>query len=504
MESISKNRDSDRYGIQQKKMWRKAYCALLALFLVFSFLDISSPSKTPRSTVHSSQLKKITIRDGSIVRTDYVDENGEIAIAADLGYATIVANKSEYSLLEQYYDDKGAPISRNDGYYAVLREYDERGNNIRNTYLDIQGNPVITRSGYAVQEREYNSHDQLIAIRYYDTKGYPISTVSNGYGRIYEYDENGNAFRITYIDISGAPMMTKQGFAIVVRNYYASENMENREVESEFYFDENGNPVSLSLGQLGVHKEYDENGRESVLTYLDSEGNPIVTTKGYTTVLRTFHANNSVATERYFDIAGNPFSLSEGQYGIKIENGRTTYLNENGVEYFNLKTLLYNQSWLVVFFGMAFVLLSVFLEKRLNLLILFMYLIVITYMTLMFRESGRGKVRFELFYSYRDIFTNSGTRADIFKNIWLFIPLGAILYRLYPKKIVLLVPAAISILIEVIQYITGTGICEFDDVISNGLGGIIGYQTSKLLVDLKQYYVLSKHCTIKKECTKNY
>ena len=483
--------------LDKRKMRGKVYCVLLVLFLVVSLVFINSPSNKPRSLLHSSQLKKIIMRDGNIERTDYVDEDGGITIAADLGYATIIVTKTEQCLLEQYYDDKGEPISRYDGYYAVLREYDEIGNNIRNTYLDIQGAPFVTRSGYAVQEREYNASGKLVAIRYYDAKGYPISTVSDGYGRIYEYDENGNAYRITYIDISGDPIMTKQGFAIVVRNYYASESLQNREVESEFYFDENGNPVSLSLGQFGVHKEYDENGRESVLTYLDSEGNPIATTKGYTTVLRTFQANNRVATERYFDIEGNPFSLSDGQYGIKTENGMTTYLDENGLEYFNLKTLLYNQSRLDILFALAYVLLSVFLEKRMNFILLFIYLIAITYMTLLYRESGGDKVRLELFYSYRDIITNSETRADIFKNIWLFVPLGAILYRLHPKKTALLFPVTISILIEAIQYFAGTGICELDDVISNGLGGIIGYQTSKLLVDLKQYYVLKRHCTMK-------
>lgn len=478
-------------------MWEKAYCVLLVLFLVVSFLFISSPSKTPRSSVHSSQLQKITMRDGKTERTDYVGEKGEINIAADLGYATIIVTKTEHSRLEQYYDEKGEPISRYDGYFAVLREYDEKGNNIRNTYLNHQGNPVVTLSGYAVQEREYNANGQLVAIRYFDAEGHPALTVSDGYGKIYEYNERGETNRITYINTSGTPMMTGQGYAIVSRNYYVSDSQESGKVESEFYFDETGSPVSLSLGQFGVHKEYDENGRESALTYLDAEGNPIVTMKGYTTILRTFHANNSIATERYFDIEGNPYSLLDGQYGIKIENGQTTYLNANGVEYFNLRTMMYNRSGLVVLFSLGLVVLSVFQGKRMNLFFLFIYLLAIAYMTLLFRENGGGQLRLELFWSYRTIMSNSENRADILKNIWLFIPLGAILYHLYPKKIVFIIPIAVSILIEVIQYITGTGICEFDDVISNGLGGIIGYQISKLLVDLKQYYVLKKHCTMK-------
>ncbi len=482
--------------ILDKKMMReKAYCALLVLFLVVSFVFISLPSRTPRSSVHSSQLQKITMRDGDTERTDYVDEAGEITIAADMGYATIIVTKKEHSLQERYYDDQGEPISRSDGYFAVLREYDERGNNIRNTYLDIQGNPFVTLSGYAVQEREYNKSGQLVAIKYYDAEGNPASTISDGYGKIYEHDENGETSRITYIDASGDQMMTRQGYASVTRYYYASDGPENGKVESEFYFDQAGEPISLSLGQYGVHKEYDENGRAAVLTYLDAEGNPIVTTKGYTTVVRTFLANNSVATERYFDRDGNPFSLSEGQYGIKTENGQTTYLNANGAETFNLRTLLYNHSRLVILFALAIVLLSAFAEKRLNLYFLIVYLIAIAYLTLMFRESDGGKVKLGLFTSYKNIISNSENRADILKNIWLFIPLGAILYRLCPIKWILLIPVALSILIEATQYVAGIGMCELDDVISNGLGGIIGFAMSKLLCDLKNRQMMKGHCT---------
>ena len=468
---------------------------LLILFIVCSFLFINPQRREQKSSFHSSQLQKITVDEGNTERTDYVDSDGNITIAADLGYATLIVTRTENNILEQYFDDKGEPINRSDGYYAVLREYDERGNNIRNTYLDIQGNPVVTLSGYAIMEREYNENDQIIAVSYYDSQGDPANTVSYGYGRLYEYDDNGNAHRVTYIDASGAPMMTRQGYAMVCRSYYISNGPENGKIESEFYFDETGDPVALSLGEYGVHMEYDQYGRKNALTYLDAEGNPMITKKGYTTVLWTFQADNSVATERYFDLEGNPFSLSEGQYGIKRENGETTYLNESGGEAFNLKNLLYNQSRIVIIFALIVVVLAVLMEKRWNAILLFMYIWAIAYLTLMFRESDGGKFNFELLWSYKNIFVNSEDRADILKNIWLFIPLGAILYRLYPKKTVLIVPVLLSAFVEVAQYFSGIGLCEFDDVISNGLGGWIGFETSVLLCDLKD--IITERCTLK-------
>ena len=65
-------------------------------------------------------------------------------------------------------------------------------------------------------------------------------------------------------------------------------------------------------------------------------------------------------------------------------------------------------------------------------------------------------------------------RMEILNNIWLFVPLGTILYRLFPGIYIVFVPILISIAVEVSQYLLGVGLCEVDDVVSNGLGGLIG------------------------------
>ena len=65
-------------------------------------------------------------------------------------------------------------------------------------------------------------------------------------------------------------------------------------------------------------------------------------------------------------------------------------------------------------------------------------------------------------------------RVEIINNIWLFLPLGTILFRLSQKRRVAIIAVLISVGIEVLQYATGLGLAEFDDVISNGLGGMMG------------------------------
>ena len=458
----------------------------VVLFLIVSCAFISPALKTTRSQYHSSQLEKVSTSEGNTKRTDYVDSDGRITIAADMGFATIIETKiSENCKLEQYYDDKGKPISRYNGYYAVRLDYDEKGNNTRITYLNIDSKPMITVNGYAIEEREYSEAKRLISVKYYGTEGEPILTPLYGHGEINEYNTNGKISKITYIDINGVPVLTKKGYAIICRNYYVSEGPENGKVESEFYFDGECNPVNLSLGEYGIHKKYDDLGRNNVLTYLDADGNPMVTNKGYTSVVRTFQANNSVLTEQYLDIDGNPFPLAEGQYGFMNSNGWVVYLDENGNEQFNIKNLLYNRSNIIIVIAVILVLMASAFSRNWNIVFAILYFVAIVYLTLMFRENNGATLKLEPFWSYRRILIDSEARADILKNIWLFIPFGAILYRIYPNGRMILIPLVLSILIEVIQYFAGTGFCELDDVISNTLGGFIGFEMGKMIIGLK-------------------
>lgn len=463
----------------------------IIVFLLISFLFINPANKKPRSQFHSNQLKKHTIQKDNIERTDYVDDNGNVTIAADLGYATITITKTKYSILEQYFDDKGEPISRYNGYYALLREYDEIGNNIRNTYLNKMGEPTIMANGYAIDEREYNDKRRTISVRYYDIEMNPIMTPLYGYGEIYEYDDNERIRKIMYVDKADIPMMTEQGYASVRRTYY-SDGPEKGKVKKEFYFDEFGKPINLSLGQYGVHKEYDNYGRVSALTYLDINGEPFVTNKGYTTIKRTYHNDNSIESERYYDIEGNPYPLTEGQYGILRDKNQTVYLDGSGREVFNLKNYIYNNSWITIPASIIAIALCGLLNKRWRMLFLLAYICIIVYMTLLFRENNNYNYP-GILWAYKKLFIESEARADIFKNIWLFIPLGAVLFYLYPNITILLIPLSFSIMIEIVQFFSGTGFCELDDIVSNTLGGYIGFYLGKLTEDLIQRIKSWKH-----------
>ncbi len=457
----------------------------IVFFLVISYLFISTKNENNNDIQYrASELQKVITEENETTITHYVN-NGIITLAADLGYATIVVKTINRDTIELYYDAYGEPAYEYLGYYGKLKKNDTYGNNIYIAYIGKEGQICNTQNGYAIEERQFNEKGQLTQIKYYDSERNPVNTHNNGYGKINQYNKKGMIEKTTFIDKLGNPMTTKQGYASVLYQYIEDDTKDNKKKVEEFYYDSKGKPIVLSLGQHGISKVYDEEEQNIALTYLGYDGEPIVTKKGYTTITRKLHADNSVAIEKYYDIDGKPFSLAEGQYGFKKEKGQVVYLNKDGKEIFNIRTIMYNQSWIIIPITIFIVVLSTVSDKKINTILFVVYVFTIIYFTLLFRDSGETN-KIELLSNYKEILVDSRVRADVLKNIWLFIPLGAISFQLYQKKTVVLIPVVLSILIELIQLFSRTGFCELNDVISNSIGGWIGYIAGKLTTSLKQ------------------
>jgi len=105
------------------------------------------------------------------------------------------------------------------------------------------------------------------------------------------------------------------------------------------------------------------------------------------------------------------------------------------------------------------------------------YLVVLLFITFWSREDGnRNAMDLELFSTWG---INDRNNAFVFENIMLFIPYGFFTAWVIPfaRKLwsSILVGVGTSILIEILQLVTGRGFFQIDDVLTNGLGAVIGY-----------------------------
>ena len=450
-------------------------------FLILAMIALLSIQvRAEEQLFRSSSLHEIVTYKDGIERTDFVNDNGDITFASNKHYATVTRTRVKDAVLEEYFDEKGNPAEQQLGHYALLREHNGLGREYKITYLDINGEPAINKYGYAVVVREYDDKRRVDKEYYLDNNEIPVKTSFLANACSKEYDGNGRLIAMCYLDFEGNYLNTSWGYAIVRFVYYEAGPFAGR-VKYEYYFDDNLLPISLNKGQFGLYHEYDEFGRNQLLTYLDADGNSIVTNEGYTTIKRTYYADDSVRTEFYYDKNGNPICLSEGQYGVLYTGEKKVYLNAEGKEVFNLKNYLYNNQTVVIYFSILAVMISLVMNKRMNYILIFLYCVFVLYMTIMHRNIGPAKYSFVPFKSYMLVFSNPEMIWGIINNVLLFVPIGASLYRIYPRTRILLLPLALSFAIETVQLIRGIGYCELDDIINNGIGGLIGFQISKLI-----------------------
>ena len=106
--------------------------------------------------------------------------------------------------------------------------------------------------------------------------------------------------------------------------------------------------------------------------------------------------------------------------------------------------------------------------KKAMLSVLTAYLFFILAITVLIRRpTGTAHYKLSLFWSYR---VWDKQHDQILANIFMFIPVGLLFHR--PRGILL--AFIFSVTIETIQLLTHTGLFEFDDMINNAFGALLG------------------------------
>ena len=451
------------------KLKQRSIHALLIAFVVASILFLlPNVALDHDSGFTSSELEVKETVEENVTNTSYVNSDGIITDAFDMGYATIQRtwNLAGQVTEEVYLDAAGNPVEQYGDYYGISYEYNDDSVVIR--YLGADKQPMMLGAGYSTIVRtlvDEKATDDL----YYDLNMQPVQCTGGYYGLHREYDEHGLNCAITYFDWDGQVVSCTAGYAI--KTYQRDGN---GTVVGEQYFDTEGNPARSSLGQYGELYQRNEQGYIDQITYLDADSNPAPTNAGYTILKCTYHRDGTADTDMYFDAEGYPRALSKGQYGIKRSGKVNLLLDKNGNTMLCVDNLLNGFPCMVVVFGCVVCLLMIVLPKSLSVVLTIVYVAFILYETLMFRESGGARTNLVLFSYAGKFLKEQSVRVGVINNIWLFIPLGTGLYRWFQKKWVLLIPFVMSVAIETTQYITGLGIAEFDDVFGNTMGGWIG------------------------------
>lgn len=115
------------------------------------------------------------------------------------------------------------------------------------------------------------------------------------------------------------------------------------------------------------------------------------------------------------------------------------------------------------------------------------YLAIMLAITYFSRESGNGKIDMKLFST---LGINNRNNAYVVENILLFIPYG-IVCPWYFEKLRGFFKNALAgflttVVIECLQLVTGRGVFQIDDILTNLLGSIIGWFLFRLVFDTRR------------------
>lgn len=132
--------------------------------------------------------------------------------------------------------------------------------------------------------------------------------------------------------------------------------------------------------------------------------------------------------------------------------------------------------------------------KLANAIFLAFYLFLVFYLTVLGRSQSFPAYNTTVFWSYREwIEGNWKTGIQIIENIILFIPIGYLYSRFFSKGkraiiLTVLFCAIVSFAIEHLQLDRMRGLFEYDDIINNTFGGLIGslgYQVISEKINLR-------------------
>lgn len=118
------------------------------------------------------------------------------------------------------------------------------------------------------------------------------------------------------------------------------------------------------------------------------------------------------------------------------------------------------------------------IKKNVALFMFIIYIVMVIGETFLTREPGSrtGAIDLELWSTWGNTWR---THLYVLENVFMFVPMGALMPIIWKKqrKLYFILPTLVleTTFIEFTQYMTMTGYCQLDDVVTNTIGGLIGY-----------------------------
>ena len=220
----------------------KKGCVFAAAATVF-LLSAAQQIGVAETSTNLQVERELTYYD-KVTRLTYLDQNGNPAIADDLGYATVcyTYGSNHQVVRAEYFDVNGNPIDNADGYQLCVQSWSGMNKLIEQAYYNVAGDLAIGPDGYA---RQVNTYDE---------------------GRLLETLQYG---------ADGELLRSDETFARYTATYFVNKYDKHKK-EKEEYFDADGQLLNFKDGYASAHYEYIAETHLCKTTYRDANGEPVM------------------------------------------------------------------------------------------------------------------------------------------------------------------------------------------------------------------------------------
>ena len=270
-------------------------------------------SQTPKDEEKRNRVQRYSYDDwGNCISVRDYDDDGNPQYNAN-GKNGVFELKSEY-------DDFGnrvkyAQLDANKelmcgtgsriAYY--LKDYNEKGLEIKMSVYGIDGEPVMTEEGWFTRSVEYNDKGHPVKINYWDKEGKPVGIEGTDVSEErYEYDNDGNIISNSYFDANGN-LTEKDGYA----SFHVEYDDKGNPIKWA-YFDTQNAPVT-DIAEIKI--EYDEQGNETKYSIYDKDGHLTMSEFGYAVQTSDYNEFGNLVKNSYYDTKG---ALTKDSLGYAV------------------------------------------------------------------------------------------------------------------------------------------------------------------------------------------
>lgn len=241
---------------------------------------------------------------GHRTRVSFHDVLGELTLQKDgiSGWSDTLSRRGDV-LERRFFGRDGRPVVSSGGYHGYSTEYDSFANPVVVTYRDLDWKPEADRedNGVAILRREYDNRGDIIRERYFDKNSKPMAKAGGEFGTAYERDGRGRVVSETSLSDDGITPLKSAPASRVALIYNAVGQVSER----RFY---------NSAGVLAEHTQapivryqHDQFNREIGRSFFTRDGVPMLAPlSGRSTVRFAYNRRGQPIEEISLGLRGEP------------------------------------------------------------------------------------------------------------------------------------------------------------------------------------------------------